>query len=186
MKFATIRQRCFDFAAAISLFVFLLLGGLWARSLGHFEMVRYNYVHWLDADRFHQDYASLAWYSNTLRIEMRTHSEASGSSKTTVRQLPPGTRLSFIAESVTQEMNGYPPGFYAQRGYHRLLFAKQEYFILSVRPWLPTLLAAILPALWFIQHRRRSGAGWRFGLREMFIVTTVLALLLGGALWLMI
>ena len=120
MKFAMLRQRLFDIAAALSLVCCLVFAALWARSLGHFEMVRYSRVHWPEPDRFHQDYGSLAWYSNTLRVEMRTNSvAAASSSEITLRQLPLGTRLDFVAENITRKMNGYPPGFYAQRGDQR-------------------------------------------------------------------
>jgi hypothetical protein len=117
MTFASFRQRLFDVAALLSLALCLISGGLWARSLGHFERVDLRYARWRQADDMHSYFAALSWYSNTLRLEVISvpfgpaffQSQPAGNVQYFRNQHPPGVRWGFLGDNITAEMNGYPP-----------------------------------------------------------------------------
>jgi hypothetical protein len=178
MKFVVLRRWLFPIAAAMSLVLCLAFAALGARSLGHFERVDWRYNRWRGND-LQTYFACLSWYSNTLRVEF-IRVPIGQASLDYHAYYPLGSRWSFVGDETTAEMNGYPAGFYARHD----SYAVGHAYVLAVRPWLPTLLAAILPAIWLIQYRRRHGTLWRFGLRELLASITVIALLLTCGLWL--
>jgi hypothetical protein len=82
-------------------------------------------------------------------------------------------------------MHGDPPGFAAAHfPYSKAGGIRGDRWELAVRPWLPTLLTAVLPAIWMYRRRKASRSIRQFDLRELFVVTTLLAVLLGVAIWL--
>jgi len=193
MKLATLRQRLFDVAAALSLALCLVIAALWARSLGHFEMISFRYSRWPRANEVHTYSGFLGWYSNTFRCEVtysplepRFFEGMSDENVETFRKSqPPGAYWAFVGDDGTMVMSSYRAGFAYRHTPYQTAVSNGDYYILAVRPWLPTLLAAILPVFWMIQYRRRHGTLWQFGVRELFIGVTVLAALLGSGLWLM-
>jgi hypothetical protein len=184
----------FNGAAALSLALCVLLAALWARSLGHFELVHWEHNRWQQANDLRHNTVSLAWYPRTFQLavaQLQCDPEFFESYPTSAVQdyremFPAGSRWQFFfrEDSKFPEKFGYGAGFHAEHRSFRPQSADDRY-VLSVRPWLPTLLAAILPAIWLIQYRRRRGLLWQFGLRELLLSVTAMAALLGGALWLM-
>ena len=59
-----------NFAAAVSLVVFVAVCGLWVRSLRHFEIVDVRYARWTQADELRSWFFGFSWYSDTLRAEL--------------------------------------------------------------------------------------------------------------------
>jgi hypothetical protein len=185
MKFSVIRRCLFHTAAAISLLLCLVSAAFWARSLGHFEMIHWRHNRWQHADGLEVHFASLSWYSNTFRGEWIHYPVGSidlrGQYPQYRGQYPPGSNWDFVGDETTREMNGFRTGFFARK----FPYQTGVRYEVTVRPWLPTLLAAILPVVWLIQYRRRHGVLWRFGLRELLLSVTTIAALLGCGLWLM-
>ena len=72
----------------------------------------------------------------------------------------PDTGAVIVAgEDVTAVMNGYPAGFAAERWPYTVEpTAPGRRWVLAVRPWLPTALAAVLPAAWAYRFARRRRA----------------------------
>ncbi len=193
MTYVSLRQRLFDFAAALSLLLCLVCGALWARSLGHFERVDLRYARWRQADDVQSYFAALSWYSNTLRVEVISlpfgpaffQGQPAANVQHFRDQHPRGARWEFNGENITAVMNGYPPGYSAQHTPYSTAGVTGDRYVLAVRPWLPTLLAAVLPFAWLVFYCRRTRTGWQFGLRDLFIALTLLSVLLAGGLWLM-
>ena len=168
-------RRLFALLSAVSLLLCVAAGALWVRSLGHFEQVRLQYARWPQPDEHEVFHLGFSWYSNTLRLELvhatrlpahfrtmmlgRSAAWAEKWLKEHRAANPPGLRSTFEGEDVTLEMNGYPPGFAARHfPYSRDPTSPGDRWILSVRPWLPTLLAAVLPAVWVVRFRRARRA----------------------------
>lgn len=179
-----IRRRLFIFASAASAVLFTVSGAMWARSLGHFERIDVRYNRSARADELHCYYLGFAWYSNTFRVHIARRrfepSHFQGQSQQWLSSLrasyPLGLKLAFLGEDVTQVMNGYPPGFAA---YHRRDApgkAVGDQWILAVRPWLPTLVTAVTPAIWL--WRRLRARSWQFGLRHLLFGVLLLAVAL--------
>lgn len=186
-------RRLFNILTAVSLVACLVSAGLWARSWGHWELIHVRYERWLQPNELVSYFAGFSWYSNTLRLEVKRlpylpanfRGQSDEWLRTVRRDHPPGLRLDFIGDPTSRLMNFDPPGFsaghypYGIRGYNG------DRWVLAVRPWLPTLLAAVLPAIWVCRYRRMRQAAWQFGLRELFVVMTVFGVLLGAFIWLM-
>lgn len=184
--FATIGRWMFGLAAAVSLLLCLLFGGLWARSVGHEEVVFVRYDHWTEGKDLQFWDLRVGWFYSTLRLEIftnriRDEDEPSDLMKAIREQTPPGLTWNFIGETTRWDLRDFSPGFAYQRTSSPPTLTEIG---ISVRPWLPTLLAAVLPAIWFVRYRQRQGTLWRFGLREVFALVTVFALGLGVVLWL--
>ena len=64
------RRWLFNIVAGASLVLCVAFGGLWVRSLGHFERVDLRYARWTRADEVNSYFAGFSWYSNTLRLEV--------------------------------------------------------------------------------------------------------------------
>lgn len=160
------RRKLFNLAAAVSLALFVATVVLWVRSRGHLEQVRIRYARWPKADQSRRVHVIFSWYSNTLRLRVidsaLTPDHFRGWSNERLddfrERRPPGLRVEFDGEDVTREMNGYRPGFAAR--YYPDTDRPPAYgdqYVLAVRPWLPTLLSAALPAIWmyrFVRTRR--------------------------------
>jgi hypothetical protein len=183
----------FQIVTAASLVACLLFGGLWARSLRHFELVHLKYARWVGPEELVSYSAGFAWYSNTLRLEVirlpflpaNFRGQSDEWFQVVQRDHPPGPRLDFIGDATSRLMNGYPPGFTAGHYPSGIPGYKSDRWVLAVRPWLPTLLAAVLPANWLVRRRmKRRAPFWQFGLRELFVAITVVAVILGAAIWL--
>lgn len=190
-RVATLGRWLFHVTAAVSLLSCLIFGGLWARSAGHFEMVTLRYVRWPQETEMRAVFAELTWYGTTLRLAVKRDAlgpegmRTAKQQQTYLAQVPPGLIADFAGEVTTSTFNAYPEGFQFQRSVSAVPGYSRSSTILSVRAWLPTLLAAVLPAIWFVRYRRRQGTLWRVGLRELFVVVTLIAVGTGGALWLM-
>lgn len=186
------KRRLFNIVTVVSLAGFLAFAALWARSLGHFEMVDCRYASWPQRDELHRVYASFSWYSNTLCLEVIQESFLPSyfrnSSGDTIAGLfpssPPGMQFGFVGRDTTLAMNGFPPGFTARHSPYGTTGVVGDRWVLAVRPWLPTLVTLILPAIVIYRYRRaaRLSASWQFGLRGMFVVMTALCVFL----WLVI
>lgn len=183
-------RRLFNAAAAVSAIFCLASGALWVRSLRHFECVDVRYARCPQGDELHSFYVGCSWYSNTHRLDLSrrvfTPRHCQGRREDWMKSLrssyPPGLRLEFLGENVTMFMNGYPPGFSA-----RYYPSRQTDFFggsctLAVRPWLPTLLTAILPAIWLYRFLRT--ASWQFGLQQLLVAISLIAAALGAGIWL--
>lgn len=165
------RRRLFNLVTAASLLLCVAVGGLWVRSLGHFEQFHIRYARWPKPEEGRRVYVIVSWYSNTLRLSVIDSAvvaahfrDWSGDRLNHFRQRrPPGLHFAFDGEDVTREMNGYRPGFAAH--FYPDTDRPPAYgdqYVLAVRPWLPTLLLAVLPALWlhgFIKTRRARRRG---------------------------
>ena len=175
----------FNGAAAVSLAVCLVTAGLWARSLGHFEQIDLRRYSWPNPDEVHISTLKVRWYSNTLRLHT-SYSPLAASYPTRTPNTSyyrPGWRCSFVGEPSTLYMEFPTPGF----GFRHQSRGDGKWFLtLSVRPWLPTLIASVLPLAWYLRFRRanRSSHLWQFSLREMLVLATVIPVLLGVAIWL--
>lgn len=165
------RRRLFTLCCALSLLCCVATCALWVRSLGHFERVDVRYARWPRADVLHNYYLGFSWYSNTLRLEVVSQSFAPSPADALAdrqvrllrQQDPPGVRWAFLGEDVTRVMNGYPPGFAAGHRPYGTAGMAGDRRNLAVRPWLPALLAAVLPALWtarLIKSRRARRRGF--------------------------
>jgi hypothetical protein len=161
--------------------------------LGHFERVDLRAARWRQPDELYTYFVGCSWYSSTLRVELIRlpflPSYFQGKSTAEVMQLrayyPPGWRWEFLGENVTRMMNGYPPGFAAEHTPYATGGVTGDRWVLAVRPWWPTLLAAILPAIWLYRFRGADGRSrLQVSLRELLIAFTLLAAMLGAILWL--
>jgi hypothetical protein len=161
------KRRLFNIATALSLLLCVALAALWVRSLRHFELVQVRYAHWPQADELHSCSLGFSWYSNTLRLQLIrvpfAPAHFRGRSDDRLRDFrvthPPGLRWNFVGENVTRFMNGYAPGFAA--GHYPYTMgpaARGDRSVLAVRPWLPALLTAVLPAAWLIRFRQARRA----------------------------
>jgi hypothetical protein len=156
----------FHAATLLSLLLFVALAGLWVRSLGHFERVDLRYAHWSRADELHSTFVGFSWYANTLRLEVihLPFGPAYFRDRTDAwtawfrGQHPPGARWDFLGEDVTAVMNGCPPGFAAGHWPYPTAGVIGDRWVLAVRPWLPTGLAAVLPAVWLVRRLRARRA----------------------------
>lgn len=190
-RLATIGRWLFSFAAVVSLLLGLVFGGLGARSVRHFELVQVRHVRWPQEMDMYCEYAGLTWYGSTLRLEV-TRTRSGPEEMPTAEQMqadrahfPPGFMGGFVGEETTAMLSTYPEGFRFQRYVSATGGFSDSNTILSVRAWLPTLLASMLPAIWLILYRRRKGTLWRVGLRELFVLVTVFAVGLCGVLLLL-
>jgi hypothetical protein len=188
------RRRLFNILAAVSLGLCLIMVGLWARSLGHFEIVNVRHGRWPRADEHVGYQIHFSWYWNTLRLEASRTSITPAffrkyNNWLTSRRsrYPPGLQWEFTGEPTTLEMNGYSRGWAA----HHYPWSpgpgcNEDRWELRVRPWLPTLLTAVLPAVWLYRNRRGADGSprWRFGLRQAFVATTLVAVFLWLIIWL--
>lgn len=182
--------RClFNVAAAVSLAVCLVTAGLWARSLGHYEQISLTRISKPNPDEAHTSSLHVRWYSNTLRLHIyhkplpASWVEEHGEGRIERARYRTGWKCSFAGEPDTLVWSVPIPGF----GFRHLSRADGIWSLtLSVRPWLPTLLASVLPLAWYFRFRRanRSSHFWQFSLREMLVMATVFPLLLGVAIWL--
>ena len=183
----------FNGAAAVSLAVCLVTAGLWARSFGHFEQIDLRRVSWPSPDEVQISDFSIRWYSNTLRFHTayfplaasypEEHEEGVLERTPNTPYYRPGWKCSFIGEDHTRIMEVPTPGF----GFRHQSGGSGKWFLtLSVRPWLPTLIASVLPLAWYFRFRRANRAYrvWQFSLREMLVMATVVSVLLGVAIWL--
>lgn len=190
-RFGTIGRWLFELSAATTLLLCLIFGGLWARSVRHFEMVTLRHVRWPHETEMRAEFAELTWYGTTLRLEVKRDvlgpegMRTAKQQQTYRAQIPPGLIADFAGEVTTATLDSYSEGFQYQQSVSAVPGYSRSSTVISVRAWLPTLLAAVLPAIWFIQYRRRQGTLWRVGLRELFVVVTLVAVVTGGALWLM-
>ena len=168
-------RRLFTLVAAVSLVLCVAAGAAWVRSLRHFEQVRLAYVRWPQPDEHQALHVGVSWYGNTLRLEVvhatrlpafygnlmrgRSAEWSAEWMKGHRATNPPGLRWSFEGDDVTAEMYGYPPGYAARHfRYSNDPANPGDRWILSVRPWLPTLLAAVLPAVWVYRFRKARRA----------------------------
>jgi hypothetical protein len=177
-------RRLFNGTTAASAMLCLVSGALWARSLGNFEGVNLNYVRCPRQDELHSIHIGFSWYSNTHRLILsrRTFSPAHfrGKSGEWLKSLhlnyPTGLRLSFFGEYQSRFMNPRQPGFNVQHSQISSAQVIEDRWVFAVRPWLPTLLAALLPALW--SFRRLRANSWRFGLRQALLAVSASAITL--------
>ncbi len=183
----------FNCAAAVSLAVCLVTAGLWARSLGHFEQITLRRT---SRPNLHKAYTSILqvrWYLNTLRLHItysplpasyvEKHGEGVLERARNTPSYRTGWKCSFTGDDNTRLMEAPTPGF----GFRHQSGGSGKWFLtLSVRPWLPTLIASVLPLAWYFRFRRanRSSHFWQFSLREMLVMVTVFPLLFGVAIWL--
>jgi hypothetical protein len=173
------RRWLFNIAAGVSLVLCVAAAALWGRSLTHFEQIGIGRTRWPQANEYRTFSVGLAWHSNTLRLDVRRYARLPAyfdnmlpERSSAWRQQwtaefranhPPGWRWNFDGERETLLMNGYPPGWRAR--YYPSKSSPNEpggTFTLSVRPWLPTLLTAVLPAIWlyrFLKARRAHRPG---------------------------
>jgi hypothetical protein len=156
-------RHAFTIFAAASLLLGVASCAFWARSRSHFELVDLHYARWPQPDEVYGTYLSFSWYSSTLRLELyRDHGVFRGDLADLLegwRQTrPPGLHGAFVGEPETLLMNGFPLGFRARHYLSHSGPAKGDRWILSVPVWLPTLLSAILPALWFTRLLRARRA----------------------------
>ncbi len=161
------RRRLSNLVTVASLLLCVAAGTLWVRSLGHFEQVSIWHARWPRADDARTLFVGFSWYSNTLRLEVirqrfgTSHFQAWTAQQRDVfrRGSPPGMRWSFGGDNVTWAMNGYPPGFAAERTpYGSGPIRSGHRWVLAVRPWLPTMLTAVLPAIWLRRHGKARRA----------------------------
>jgi len=161
------RRRLFNIVTVASLLLCVASGALWMRSLGHFEQISMWHARWPSADEARTLYVGFSWYSNTLRLQViRQRFDATYFRGWPMERMaefrrsrPPGMRWLFVGEHVTREMNGYPPGFAARRSpYGTGPVRPGEISVLAVRPWLPTLLTAALPAVWLYRYGKARSA----------------------------
>lgn len=183
----------FNCAAAVSLAVCLVTAGLWARSLGHFEQISLSRASWPNPDEVYTNGLQVRWYSNTLRLHITHYPQAASypekHEKGVLERTPntpyyrPGWKGSFAGDDSTRMMEFPTPGFGFR---HRSRGDGKWFLTLSVRPWLPTLIASVLPLAWCFRFRRanRSYHLWQFSLREMLVMVTVFSVILGVAIWL--
>ncbi|QDU57719.1 hypothetical protein Pan181_39410 [Aeoliella mucimassa] len=183
----------FNVAAAVSLAVCLVTAGFWARSLGHFEQISVSRISKPHPDEAHVSTWQVRWYSNTLRFHA-SHSPLPASDVEKQREgvseragntpsYRTGWKYSFEGDDNTRFMEAPTPGFGLR---HPSAGSGHWFLTLSVRPWLPTLIASVLPLTWYLRFRRanRSHRSWQFSLREMLVMVVVVSLLLGVAVWL--
>src|SRR5439155_21717050 len=109
-------------------------------------------------------YIEFAWYSNTLRLYVISNRYPPGLRSST----PPGWHWWFQDEFQMLTRIEYDPGFQFR---HRVQVfnppdpgwgSSTTDWVIGVRPWLPTLLFALLPAMWvrrFVKLRRRRREG---------------------------
>lgn len=183
----------FNVAAAVSLGVCLVAAGIWARSLGHFEQISLSRTSKPNPDEAHLSTLQVRWYANTLRLHTsQSPLPASDVEKQADGALEParntptyrtGWKFSFAGDDSTRFMEAPTPGFGLR---HQSAGSGKWFLTVSVRPWLPTLIASILPFAWYLRFRGAKGSHhpWQFRLREMLVVMVVLSLLLGAAIWL--
>jgi hypothetical protein len=170
-----VRRRLFTFCSAVSLLLCVAVCAGWVRSLAHFEIVTVRYERWPRADDHRSTFLGVSWYSNTLRFELicthrppahfalvlrtRTAAETAKWLKEHQAVHPPGLRAAFDGDDVTGVMNGFPPGYAAGHfPYGTGMGATGERWVLSVRPWLPALATALLPAVWVYRFRKTRRA----------------------------
>jgi hypothetical protein len=182
------RRRLFNIVTVTSLLLCIASGALWVRGLDHAECVYWRYCHWPQLKEVHSYYFGIAWYRNTLRFE--------GSS----RSLTPEYFRAYPAEAFQRARSEYKSGLscdFARNGVMHLSpyspgvgakFSKDKLggrqWHVAVRPWLTTLLTGVLPAIWLYRWQRAKPHRWQFGIRNLFVVTTVLALVLCVIIWL--
>ena len=182
----------FNGAAAISLVVCLVTSGLWARSLGHYEQISLRRTSSPNPGEVHTSTLVFRWYSNTLRLHFSyspltaSYFEKQGEGVLERNRNTPGYRTgwksSFAGENTTRFWEFPTPGF----GFRHWSGGSGKWYLtLSVRPWLPTLIASVLPLAWYFRFRRASHRHfWQFSLREMLVTATVFSAILGVAIWL--
>jgi hypothetical protein len=162
----------FTFASALSLVLCVVTCILWVRSLGHFERIDVRYARWPRADEAYTGYLGISWYANTLRVELIRVPFAPAyfhrglpmvSLPWHLQQYPPGVRWEFLGNGVTRVMNGYPPGFDFAHTPYTTDGVTGDRLALAVRPWLPALLTAVLPAIWLYKRLKARRAGRREG-----------------------
>ena len=173
------KRRLFNLAAALSLMLCVATAALWVRSLGHFEQVTMRYRGWPAAEEYRTGHVGFSWYSNTLRLVVTRFTRHParfrqllhpGLQDTYRREMsefrtahPAGWRWWFDGDEVTRDMNGYPPGFAARHSPYRDDPARPgDQWVLAVRPWLPAVVFAVLPAMWlrrFLKARRARRLG---------------------------
>jgi hypothetical protein len=160
-------RHLFTLCSAISLVLCVAMCVLWIRSLGYFEQMSVWHSRWVKADEAQTLYVGFSWYSNTLRLNViRERFEPAyfrGWSAPLMtefrRSRPPGMRWFFAGENVTRAMNGYFPGFTATSSpYGSGPIPPGRSWVLAVRPWLPTLMAAVLPAIWLCRYAKARRA----------------------------
>lgn len=176
----------FGIAAAVSLTVCLATAGLWVRSLGHFEQISLSRTSMPSPDEARTSALMLRWYSNTLRLHtMHTSLPAATNGEGVLardRNTPSyrtGWKCSFAGEHVTRFWESPTPGF----GFRHQSESGRWFLTISVRPWLPTLIASILPFAWYFRSRKAKRS-WQLSLREMPVMPAVFSILLGIAAWL--
>src|SRR5688500_9461665 len=161
------RRRLFNIVTVASLLLCVAASALWVRSLGHFEQLSVWYARWPRADEARTLYIGFSWYSNTLRLKVIREGFVPASfgglnahqMEDFRRSRPPGVRWFFAGESVTRAMNGYPPGFTARHSpYGNGPIRPGHNWVLAVRPWLPTGVTAVLPAIWLYRRGKARRA----------------------------
>jgi hypothetical protein len=183
----------FNVAAAVSLAGCLVAAGIWARSLGHFEQISFSHTNKPNPDEAHISTLQVRWYSNTLRLHtshsplpaswVEKHGDGLFERARNTPSYRTGWKFSFAGDDSTRFMEAPTPGFGLR---HQSEGSGKWFLTVSVRPWLPTLIASVLPLAWYLRFRRanRSHHSWQFSLREMLVVVVVVSLLLGVAIWL--
>lgn len=189
-------RKIFNFMTLVSLFACVLVGGLWARGLGHFEQVRCEYVNWSQSNEVHSYYLNISWYSDTLRLRLscqsltssyfRKHGDDVLERTRTTYGYSPGWSYSFSGDDATRYFSPYRQGFTARYWASGNAGNPRNGWILTVPPWLPTLLAAVLPVVWLFRYHksRHPSQVWQFSLRELLITMTVFSVLLWAVIWL--
>ncbi|MEM9353308.1 MAG: hypothetical protein AAGA92_09870 [Planctomycetota bacterium] len=180
--------RLLNVASAVSLVAFLVLAALWARSLCHSEKIHIRSVTWPETNEVRTRFVGLSWYSNTLRLRMHywpltaEYFKKYGSLQRTRETFGyrEGWTFTFLGEDNTRFMAPDPPGFSAKS------WSKGDgdyNYVIAVRPWLPTLLAFILPVVWYVRYRKANYALsiWQFSLRELILTLTTASVFLALA-----
>jgi hypothetical protein len=173
-----LRRYVFAILATISLLLCLASAALWLRSATHFEEISLQYRRYPEPAEYRHMFVSFSWYSNTLRLAVTRYNRSAARfrqlyprSEQELRKLihmvhgdnPAGMHWSFNGEHVRPSIYGFDPGFRRRHiPFDDHPLRHSEGWVFAVRPWLPTLLTALLPAIWiwrFIKSRRAHRDG---------------------------
>jgi len=169
----SMKHHLFTLVAAASFLLCIAVGVFWARSTQSYapEMVQVWYNRWAQPDDVHGYYIEAASYTDTLALTIDHHHvspayfQASPENRQqTAQNFPPGLRGNAFLRKDFWEGCSRQSGFgFAHHAQTQFTGYRSNYFMLTVRPWLPMALLAVMPALW-INRVRKSRSIRRQGL----------------------
>ena len=152
----------FTLGAALSLLLCVSTCVLWVRGYWHVDTVEGHYGWYPQPEHWNSRWFGVQSYPGTIKFSLVRNDfappffrEEAGRLSQFHRENPPGLHWDLRSSAVEAPYPASLIGFHAthQDGAYGV-GRHDETWGLSVRPWLPAALLAVLPAAWILRHRR--------------------------------